>query len=198
MIDTDQSNTCVADSTVPRTVVTLLLTWPGSSMVRWLTLINCSTTRWYNMRMVCRLLSWVYSSKCSDFICWVPCWRLISGTPLTDTPPSHLIAKIAIDTCSRLLNEHVWPKSLRYKWPYVMSVISLSCLTCPQPTHSRCSSSLTARVLHPDNPNKVTQHSHQEIARVMAGGSLLRSSSSSLSFTPLLGAALLILTFVGQ
>ena len=43
----------------------------------------------------------------------------------------------------------------------------------------RCSSSLTARVLSPDNPHKVSQHSHQ----VSAALSLVNENSDSMMFT---------------
>ena len=56
----------------------------------------------------------------------------------------------------------------------------------------RCSSSLTARVVSPDSPLEVSQHSHQEIARVTAGGSLVRAGASTLHSSPLLLLLLLL------
>ena len=57
----------------------------------------------------------------------------------------------------------------------------------------RCSSSLTARVVSPDSPLEVSQHSHQEIARVTAGGSLVRAGASTTHSSPLLLLLLLLL-----
>ena len=42
----------------------------------------------------------------------------------------------------------------------------------------RCSSSLTARVSSGAGRGGVAQHSHQEMARVTAGGSLLRAGAA--------------------
>ena len=39
----------------------------------------------------------------------------------------------------------------------------------------RCTSGLSARVSNPDNPHKILEHHHQEVARLTSAGSLLRS-----------------------
>ena len=39
----------------------------------------------------------------------------------------------------------------------------------------RCTSGLSARVTNPDNPHKILEHHHQEVARLTSAGSLLRS-----------------------
>ena len=60
----------------------------------------------------------------------------------------------------------------------------------------RCSSSLTARVVSPETSLEVSQHSHQEMARVTAGGSLVRAGAASLSLATLSPPLLLLPTVI--
>ena len=45
----------------------------------------------------------------------------------------------------------------------------------------RCTSGLSARVTNPDNPHKILEHHHQEVARLRSAGSLIRAGISQLA-----------------
>ena len=46
----------------------------------------------------------------------------------------------------------------------------------------RCTSGLSARVTNPDNPHKIMEHHHQEVARLRSAGSLIPSGNETSHF----------------
>ena len=126
-------------------------------MANWLIHTNYYTILLFSMKMGFRLQYLDYSSLYSDFISLVPFWKLTWGTNKV------FFLFDSVDSTFRCL---FWQFE-----QFVSDSFSIDRTIYI----FRCSSSLTARVHTPDHPTKLTQHSHQEIARVTAGGSLLRA-----------------------